>query len=423
MRKRHIILAVGATVAVAALGALSMLAVRGQRIDRRRQELSVRLDRSIEDYRRYWKAEGRNAPPVLRGATVEGNAADVQLAAARAMALGDLPPSLVEGLKRCEPPSGEARELAKAHEATLASFRRAAQYRFAWTEMRIEDGMSAEVPSYVPHLRAHRLLLARAALSPPGECLRIAADAVRMSQLMTHGAGLIGLMIAAAEVEIGPAVVIGCARHASREELAAAAAEVDRLVASAPSAGQPLEVEALVAGVTMRDMVRSVRVLPMSAEQVEATVRADTVLDAWEQLQGEPARYRAITATGYPESMAAYERMASAVAASTDPLVGMAVPGMRRYLERDMAVQAKLRATAVLLHAWAERDPGAPFAATAPAALARPALRDPFTGRPLGWTVDGSTGVASVWSAGANRSDDGGRAGSDDIVVRSDCSP
>ena len=419
--RRAVVLGILASLLLAVVGALAFHVLRLQRLYHRRDALAAKLDEQIKDYRTHWRGPGRYAPPVLRGVAVDGNAMAVQWPAAKAMGLPQLPEGLKASFELCQRPDARVITLADTHAAALRTFRSAASRATSRSEPEIERGL-ADVP-IAPvqlHLRAVDLLLVRASLSPPEECLALCTDAVRLGQQLVPGEGLVGAMIAAVDIEHAAPVITGCARTASNEQLATTAKELVSLAEHAPALGESFEIESLLGGVSMRQLTGGRTWIPTSGGEVESLFTLEIVLGAWDELARDPAQYRAIRADAYPAAVGVWTAEATRLRTSTNPLLGMGTVAFDKYLYRDMGAQALLRALAIMVDGLSRRDEQGAIPKDPSPLLKDKALADPFDGNPLHWEID-ATGAMRVWSVGKDTADQRGAPGSDDVVVSSAC--
>ncbi|MCA9593939.1 MAG: hypothetical protein KC776_11530 [Myxococcales bacterium] len=294
--------------------------------------------------------------PVLRGTPLPGNAAT------------------------------EAQSVAEARTLDLDALARSTQHSVAALSDPLLDPSSPRSPDSGAHLRAVRVLLARARARPPAACLRSAADAIRLAQDHVSGGGILRLAIASSEIAAAVPVAVHCARDANPTELRTAGKEIESLARHPAPSGDALAGEALYAAGTLRDdwLLRPKWPLENPYRRLSAWRSALERADAFEHV--DPSRY--------PEGLAeldaaAGEQQRSASTAALD------LRRVRRHLLRDMESQAKLRALAVALLVRAGAPP--------------PSLKDPFTGAGL------RRESTCVWSAGENRLDD--RGSLDDVAV------
>jgi hypothetical protein len=211
--------------------------------------------------------------------------------------------------------------------------------------------------------------MARAAAEAPAECLRIAADVIRMGQDASPGSGLVGQMITAASVDIAAPIAISCAMRADDAARDAAVTELVSLSTNAPTLGPALDLEWLGQLFTLRGLV---------AAHGDDPYTQWVTIGALDAALAKPPKYGALSASEYP---AAIDRVRSESHRfdGRNPLLSLAMNGLERYAERDAEGHAKLHALAVAIAATSD----GPAGAKTQAALSNEALRDPFTAAAL----------------------------------------
>ncbi len=393
----------GVTLTGAGLAVVTNVLVHRSQ-DARARALDARLQQSAARFHAHrWER------PVLRGTAAAGNAADAERAAIEPLDKLEARPiePLANLLKDGKPMPPEIVALVERHRAALEGLRSASLRGHAWTQVPFEQGASAPLPPFVSRLRTGKLLLAMASTAEPAECLRIAADAVRVGQDGAAGVGLVGSMVAATQTELALPVMLRCALRADGAARREAAREVALLVAHPLSLGEAFEAEGLMGGGTFRDLSLHVPAFPTSSAAFEAWSGRGTAIDAWQYVADEADKLRDLDVRRIPEGLALLDQLEQAALHSPNPLVAMITPTRVRVLARAGAMEARLRATAVLLQTLA--DPAAD-----PAALVgKPELADPFSGKPLALRRDPAALV--LWSVGQDGKDDGGKG--DDVVT------
>jgi hypothetical protein len=402
-----------AVFALAVGGYLAIDLPQKSRIEKLSTELDARLaEASLQRWER----------PPLRGEAIPGNAADQERDVLDAM--GTLDAHLFDDFSRklrdpaALPPPLVA--LVAAKREGLAALREATRGSFATSRVDLRKGASVVLPVLTPTLRASKLLQAQAALSEPGQCLPIAADAVRLAHDGASNVGMVGLMVSAAAVTAVPIVVAPCARRASQAERRAAAAEFLALSSGGPLLGRSLRDELLIISVEMRTMARATHVIPtpgtvipvFSARGPGAIAVLDLIrqrpllLDAWSNALATSARWAPLTAAAYPAVFDQIDRDTAAMLAAS-PLSADFSGNYRRYVDQDAQATARLRVVAAGLAMLAEGNTSAPTA---------PPLADPFTGTPLRLRPAAGAARPGIYSVGINRRDEGGADGTDDVV-------
>jgi len=380
--------------------------------ERQAARLEAKLGRDIEQYRAYWSRKTR---PLLRGEPAEGDAAEEARRIATRIAAPEMPDEVMERVAAGEPPP-EIVALVEEKTDDLAALRATTRRRTAWTDLDIARGGAAvPMPDFMPLIRAQKLLAAQAVIAEPGECLRIAADAVRIAQDAGRGAGVLGSSVAAAMIEIVAPVAGPCLARASPAEREEAASSFALLATTAPDIGAAFELEALLAAATFAQ-VADAPLVPTTGEQIEQVRSRGDVLEAWEMVARDPAQFRAMRTEDLPEAIAIWEREARVRRTAGNPLLSIAAPPMTQYIELDMEAQARVRAIAVLAEVLADLEPDATLPTETPAAITGSNLTDPFTGDPLLWDATGDE--ACAYSAGRDGLDDGCSPASDDVGVR-----
>ncbi len=375
---------------------------------RRQDERARALDEQLKQFTARFHAR-RFERPVLRGTAAEGNAADAERALLEP--LDKLDPKTFDPLTKLfrdggpMPPAIVA--LVEQHRAALEALRAASQRTHAWTQVPFEQGASAQIPPFVSRLRTNKLLLAMATRADPADCMRIAADAIRIGQDGGAGVGLIGSAIAAAQTELAIPVLLRCAARADTAARRDAAREVAVLAAHPLPLGDAFEAEGLMAGGSFRGLALDVPAFPTSSAALESWSGRGIALDAWQHVAAEAEKLRGLDVRRVPEGLALLEQLEQAATRSPNPLVAMITPTRASLVIREATAQTHLRATVVLLEALA--DPAAD-----PAGLVRkPELADPFSGRPLAFRREPAGLV--LCSVGPDGKSDDGKG--DDVVT------
>lgn len=396
-----------AALAIGGLAAVGLggITIRVQLLRADKAKLSKTLDGEIAAFRER-QAQGKSyAPAPLRAgaAPIDDNGLALQRAAVRGL---DAPEALF-GTKEgaCVEPTPEAVAWTTEHAAALDTLRAASRATKAYTEVALEDGASAPLPEYRTFSLAQRALSARAASAPPGECLAIAVDTLRLAQQLAPGAALTGTMMSAHQQTVAAEAVLGCTEGASAAELAQAARELAQLAAEQPHLGasDALEVEYLWRAATLRSSIPLTGAFPSGRADWEALTFGGTVLEAWAATHEGLASVRGIGAGGYPAAADAWQALTAREKGTNNALLMLAVEVDKLVLADQKGVAA-VRGAALVIDALARRAGATDLKA--------PSLLDPFTGDPLHLDA-GATPRA--WAVGPNKSDDNGA--NDDVAV------
>jgi len=233
------------------------------------------------------------------------------------------------------------------------------------------------------------------------ECLRAAADVVRTVQDRAPWRGRDGYSYSF--MAAGSAG--DCASRATRREARDAAREFEILARTAPPIGASVELAVLSRASFYLETTPEVPLVPLDYDAVQGRFDVLDVVDA--VLHARPV-WQHLDASDYPASLDASRAL---------PGFGGWPAGWvedaNELLGDDAREQAALRAAVVVL------DDAARGRATGePPALARWALRDPFTGSPLHWRR-AADGALTVFSVGPDRAphNPAGAVPSDDISV------
>lgn len=365
--------------------------------------------------------------PVHRGEPIDGDAYEE---AARLLSTGPIarPLELAELdrlLTTGEPLPPDAVESARREAERLEALRATTRRTRSHVPVELRRGVTAPFPEMGPHILAARQLLVLGVLGEPDECLRIGADVVRLGQDLSLGTGMLGVMIAAAHATFVARVSPHCATRASPEALAEVADEMAALAEHATPTGAALEIEMTAFGVTLREMCSDAPILPTSQEEMQRLRDRADVVEAWQLMGVGGRRFRSLTGAHYPRLRSEWERVQSTWAAAGNPVVDTMAPDLSRYLIRDAAAQAYIRAMALGLATLAARSVEGALPERPPG-LESPGLADPFTGQPMRFRVEADALV--VWSVGEDGVDDQGAHAFDsdtppDVSVRFPLSP
>jgi hypothetical protein len=388
---------------LAALTALLAVAVAGYAAYSERQfgELSESLDAQIATYKRQrWER------PVLRGQTIEGNAAT---AAREALAdfkgLGErerdaLATQLFYGL----PLSPAQVELVGQHAVLVGKLRAATQRGEAMTALPLGSSAAAQLPSYPLVIDAVLLALGTAAAGGPDDCLLIAADVLRLGQDLVPGATLEASSVAMRIASNTAPVIAHCAEHAGSDAILRAARELHELATHPPPTFGGIELADLAAEVQLRAMTALPS--PEGDSPLKRLRRRPALFEAWQRLN-KPTRWRELSPEQYPASLETWQREHDWRSRSELPLVANVTAQVDGWLYDDMRGQALLRELTVGMATLAERVRRQRLPRE-PVGLGDEALRDPYNGQPLKWRVPQDGTELTLWSVGEDRRDDRG---------------
>lgn len=356
--------------------------------------------------------EGRAERPVLRGEPIDSNAWEAQRKAVAALAPDKAAlAQFGELLKAPEPMPPELLALAAAKSSDLTSLRDAARRSWTWNGTDVAQGFGAPVPDYPVHIAATKLLILLGEQASGEECLRINADALRLSHDRLPGGGLLPTMVSSAETRMFARSVIRCASRASSAERAAAGAEFARLLETRPSLGEALDLEAIALASELRKQSKASISFSSVANRPAMLIERALAVSATEHLVGEIGQWTEALKSGPPESIACAKSLADARLKADSYLLEMSTPNIEKYVDKDVEAIALLRGLVLALDAIDTVPP------RAPARIADTAFADPFTGRPfiLHPPVDGA--AALLCSVGSDHVDDHGAEASDDVCL------
>jgi len=372
------------------------------RSELKHRELSEAVSSHIAAYQRQ-----RWVRPVLRGSPGDGNAAaDAQKA--------------LNGFKRMSNQAREQLALAvhygkalgpdelgwvDAQAYRIASLHAAASRSWAVTALDPEAPDNPPPPDYVRFVDAMLYVLADAGRLPPDACLPAACDAIRMGQDLVPGAPLEAASVSMRVTSLAAPVIARCARGASYTALVNAARELHMMASNPPPTFGGIELADIQALVRVRDL-SVVWPPPMGESPIKRLQRRPVLLEAFKQLD-KPGRWRAISATKYPQALQTWVEEQEWRDRSELPLVREASGDVTGFLFDDMRGQALVRVLTVGLATLAERV-NRERLPREPINLKDPALADPFNGRPLLWRVASDGSELSIWSVGEDRRDDKG---------------
>ena len=351
--------------------------------------------------------------PVVGGPARDCNGVDVAREAAKRL-FADAPEdmmsraSLLDALEHDRPLPPHVAEFVGGHGKTLEEVREAAWCSWActrdtpWTNYR-----RGTVDNAI------ELLLFSARSSAPDACLLVALDVMRLVQ--DGGTGLAS-MFASRESSRQPRrlhearrTLLECGGRASGPALAEAARQAAVVATTPPPVGDALASDALlVATVLLEDVARPDR---PGAENV-LWVQRGGLLDAADALVARIDTFRSYRDDDLP---AAFDRLSHDL--PPRPWVPFADHKSHEYSSsvgeelnllgdlRDLLrawahVDRDLRATAVALAALRDRVTSGAWSPAGPAERELPELRDPFTGRPFGWSRGGAGPIVLAEAVG-----------------------
>lgn len=345
--------------------------------------------------------------PALRGTASEGNAAFA--AAQQLAAFGDLGvetrDQLASALYYGQPLAPQQVALVQQHAALIDALYASTKLSWAMTELPLEQGNALPLPAYGKAMDGALLMLGRAALSDPAQCLERCADTIRFGQDLVPGAPLEATSVAMRIASVTSSVLTRCAERAELEALARAARELANLASHAPAAGGGIEIADILARVQLHAMAE---LLPEGSAESPITRirRRPTLYEAFERFD-RPTRWRSLGADRYPDARESWLQEYTARSRSDLPLVAHATAAVDGWLYDDMRGQALVRIMAVGTSTLAERARRKKLPRE-PSSLAEPSLRDPYNGQPLKWRIAQDGSELSLWSVGEDRRDDKG---------------
>ena len=345
--------------------------------------------------------------PVLRGQAGEGNAA--YEVAQRLAPFGDLGVETRDHLAAqlyYGQPLGPAQvALVEEYAALIDALRGSTQLSWSMTELPLERGGALQLPGYGKAMDAALLMLGRAALSEPGECLERCDDVIRFGQDLVPGAPLEATSVSMRITSVTSSVLTRCAERADLDALSRTARELGLLASHAPAAGGGIELADILARVQLHTMAE---LMPADGSDSAFTRmrRRPALFEAFERFDN-PTRWRAFGAQRYPEMRETWLQEHTLRTRSDLPLVPNATAEVDGWLYDDMRGQALVRSMAVGAATLAERARRKKLPRE-PSNLAEPTLQDPFNGQALKWRVSQDGSELTLWSVGEDRRDDKG---------------
>lgn len=392
------ILALLLTLALVGVSAVIALQERAYR------QLAEGLERDLAEQRRaVWER------PVLRGQGQDGNAAVAAFAAVASVKPLDaaLRASLAERVYYGQQPNADEIAALGARRAALRAVRAATHRTWAFTELSIELGPNMRVPDYARMVDAGLSLLADARRQPAAECLQIAADVIRLGQDLVPGAPLEAASAAARLTSLSARLIPRCALEADLPTLRQSVHELYQLATQPPPTGGGIELQQLVAAMTLRDAAALTN-KSGPREVLHTLLERPALLRSWRQL-ADATRFRRLRPTRYPEAVDEWRREQDYRASSGLPLVAGATHDVLDRLHDDMRGQALVRMLAVGMATLAERAYRGRLPER-PATLNDPGLVDPYRGGPFGFRLNAGASELTLWAVGEDHHDDGGTA-------------
>jgi len=366
------------------------------------RQLSDALDAEIATYKRQ-----RWDRPALRGAAGEGNATSEALATLDDFTglTSEQRDAFATHVYYGSPLAAPELALLEQHRQRIAKLRAATLHAWAMTEMTLERGDAAALPSYPLVMDAVLLALADGARVSADECLLACADVIRLGQDLVPGAAIEAASVSMRITSVASPVLVRCAAQASADALFRAARELHVLATHPPPTGSTIEVADLMAKIRLRGLAE---LLPDDSGDSPFTRlrRRPGLLDAWAYFDN-PARWRELSADRYPRALETWLKEHEWRARSGMPLVASATADIDGWLLDDMRGQALVRAAAVGLATLAERVRRKRMPRE-PINLDDPALHDPFNGQQLKWRSSADAAELTLWSIGEDRRDDKG---------------
>ncbi|HKP63229.1 MAG TPA: hypothetical protein VJV78_41110 [Polyangiales bacterium] len=360
------------------------------------------LDEDVAALRRlHWER------PVLRGVAGEGNAASEAYAALVGFApiSPELRTSLAERVYYGQPPSESEEAQLKLRRQTFKALRAATQQGWAFTELAVERGEDMRIPNYPQIVDAGLVMLADARTLPPVECLRVAADVIRLGQDLVPGAPLAAASASARLTSLAARVVPRCALDADLATLRRAVHEYNVLATHPPPTGAAIEVQDLASSTEMRKRLSLTN--KEGVGRVWGTLlERPQLLPAWDVFD-RPARFRKLSPENYPDATVEWRQEQDYRAKSDLPLSAANSRDVLERLHDDMRGQAVLRMLTIGLATLADRAYRGKLPPR-PTTLEEPSLADPYRGAAFNYRVADNGSELTLWSIGEDYKDDGG---------------
>jgi hypothetical protein len=345
--------------------------------------------------------------PVLRGVAGEGNAADELYAALVGFApiSAELRNALADRVYYGQPPTEPELGQLKLRQKSLKALRAATQQSWAFTELAVERGHEMRIPNYPQIVDAGLCLLADARDAPAAECLRVAADVIRLGQDLVPGAPLSAASASARLTSLAAKLVPRCAVEADLATLRRAVHEFNLLATHPPPTGAAIEVQDLASSTEMRKLLALTD--KGSPTLVWTTLlERPRLLPSW-GLFDRPARFRKLSPERYPDATLEWRNEQDYRAKSDLPLSAASSRDVLDRLHDDMRGQAQLRMLTIGLATLADKAYRGKLP-TRPTTLEEPALADPYRGAAFSYRIAENGSELTLWSTGEDYKDDGG---------------
>ncbi len=360
--------------------------------------------------------------PVLRGAPGEGNAAAEAYEALAGLAplTDSLRDALSERLYYGQPLTASEHAAIALRQDSLRALRAATRHGWAFTELSVELGDAMRVPNYQRVVDGGLCLLATARTAPPAECLRGAADVIRLGQDLVPGAPLEAASTFARLTSLAAKVVPRCAAEADLATLRRAVHEFQVLATHPPPTGAGIELEDLVTSAKLRSMAAlSNKASP--GEVIQTLIERPGLLEAWTAFD-RPARFRKLTPKEYPDAAVEWRHENDYRARASLPLLAADASDVLDHLHDDMRGHAVLRMLTIGLATLADKAYRGKLP-NRPSNLDEPALTDPYRGASFSFRFAENGAELALWSIGEDYKDDAGASSWTDqapvdIVVR-----
>jgi hypothetical protein len=360
--------------------------------------------------------------PPLRGVAGDGNAAaEAYAALARFSPLSQqLRESLAERLHYGQPPSDSERAAISQRRPALRALRAATEQGWAFTELAVERGAQMRVPDYRTVVDASLCMLVDARSSGAAECLKAAADVIRLGQDLIPGAPLEAASASMRLTSLAAKVVPRCALDADLATLRRSVHELNLLATHAPPTGVGVELQDLVTSEGLREAGALVN-KDSAGEVAHAILTRPVLLSTWEQFD-HPSRARKLTPSNYPDVTVEWRREQDYRSKQRSPLAAAETQDVLDRLHDDMRGQATLRMLAIGVATLADKAYRGKLSSR-PSNIDEPELADPYRGGTFNWRFAESGAELTLWSIGEDYKDDGGSsewtdAAPVDIVVR-----
>jgi hypothetical protein len=360
--------------------------------------------------------------PPLRGIAGDGNAAaEAWAALARFSPLSPgLRESLAERLYYGQPANEPERAAIAQRQPALRALRQATEQGWAFTDLEVERGAQMRAPDYRAAVDAALCLLVDAKSAAPTECLRVAADVIRLGQDLVPGAPLEAATVSMRLTSLASRIVPRCALDADLATLRRSVHEFNLLATHAPPTGAGIELQDLVTAQQLRDdaAISNKGSIGLVAQTI---LTRPALLNTWDQFD-HPSRSRKLTPARYPDTTLEWRREQDYRAKSSTPLAAAGTKDVLDRLHDDMRGQAVLRMLAIGVATLADKAYKGKLP-TRPSNLDEIELADPYRGGMFNWQFGQNGADLTLWSIGEDYKDDGGSsewtdAAPVDIVLR-----